>query len=185
MNYKYHYKITPQDVPNVLQLLKTGVTLQQVGDKYGTSRERIRQIAVKNGLKREDFGSTLRREKEIQDQIQKRLKKYGRAVWRLDSLERIQHELFRRKRQNNKSYRTKEWTIEYNDIEWNKKCPILGIEIDYYAEDRSDNSPSFDRKDPTKGYIKGNVEIISLRANRIKNDGNAEEHFLIYQYLKK
>jgi hypothetical protein len=34
------------------------------------------------------------------------------------------------------------------------------------------------------GYIKGNVAVISNRANRIKNDGNADEHERIANYIK-
>ena len=32
-----------------------------------------------------------------------------------------------------------------------------------------------DRIEPSKGYTKDNVKIISTRANRIKSDANAEE----------
>ena len=37
------------------------------------------------------------------------------------------------------------------------------------------NSPSIDRIDSTKGYVKGNVKIISLRANMMKNVANLQE----------
>lgn len=66
---------------------------------------------------------------------------------------------------------------------WPEYCPILGIKLDYETNGRQENSPSFDRLDPTKGYISGNVQIISWRANRIKNDGSAEEHQKIANYL--
>lgn len=56
-------------------------------------------------------------------------------------------------------------------------CPVLGIKLDWFADGRggNDNSPSIDRLDPAKGYVAGNVEIISNRANRIKNDAQLEE----------
>ncbi len=41
------------------------------------------------------------------------------------------------------------------------------------------NSPSLDRIDPTKGYVKGNVWIISHRANTIKSDASHEELKLV------
>ena len=42
-------------------------------------------------------------------------------------------------------------------------------------EKTEDNSYSLDRIDSTKGYIKGNVWIISKRANVIKNNATLEE----------
>ncbi|HVI58041.1 MAG TPA: hypothetical protein VM619_04085 [Luteimonas sp.] len=50
-----------------------------------------------------------------------------------------------------------------------KVCPVLGLVLDYSGE-HTDASPSFDRIDPAAGYVPGNVQVISLRANRIKRD---------------
>lgn len=56
-------------------------------------------------------------------------------------------------------------------------CPVLGIKLDWFVDGRggSDFSPSIDRLDPGQGYVPGNVEIISNRANRIKNDAQLDE----------
>ena len=70
------------------------------------------------------------------------------------------------------------------DIQIPPTCPILGIPL-FSSEKRTDNSPSIDRIDSSKGYTKDNIVIISWRANRIKNDGTAEEHRLIYEFLSK
>lgn len=48
-------------------------------------------------------------------------------------------------------------------------CPALGIPI-ILGEKRSDNSPSLDRLVPDKGYVPGNVRVISDKANRLKGD---------------
>jgi hypothetical protein len=68
-------------------------------------------------------------------------------------------------------------------------CPVLGIEIKRNIQDGknhgpSDNSPSLDRIDTSKGYIKGNIRIISNRANRIKSDASFEEIEKIYNDLR-
>lgn len=56
------------------------------------------------------------------------------------------------------------------------KCPVLGIKIEANPEAGPlDSSPSVDRIDPAKGYVPGNVRIISNRANRLRSDGTAEE----------
>lgn len=63
-------------------------------------------------------------------------------------------------------------------------CPVLGIELTIGKEDWFDNSPSIDRLDNTKGYVPGNVFVISGRANRIKNNATVEELELILKWLK-
>ncbi len=37
------------------------------------------------------------------------------------------------------------------------------------------NSPTLDRIDPVKGYVPGNIVVVSLRANTIKNDATMDE----------
>lgn len=64
-------------------------------------------------------------------------------------------------------------------------CPILGIELELCNKKISDNSPSIDRIDNDKGYIKNNIHIISFRANRIKNDASRDEINSIYISLKE
>lgn len=73
----------------------------------------------------------------------------------------------------NRDGRPFEITLE--DIEWPSHCPVLGIELDYFATKRSDNSPSLDRIDNSLGYTKENTWVISNRANRVKSDSSLEE----------
>lgn len=74
-------------------------------------------------------------------------------------------------------------TIE--DIVIPSVCPLLGIPI-YMAENYShDNSASVDRIDPTKGYTKDNVWVISRKANAIKSNATVEEILLVAEGLKK
>lgn len=60
-----------------------------------------------------------------------------------------------------------------------KTCPIFGVELDYTGGVRTDNSPSLDRVIPELGYVKGNVAVISERANRLKNDGTPLENLQV------
>lgn len=55
------------------------------------------------------------------------------------------------------------------------ECPVLGIPIIVGSDKASDNSPSLDRVVPLLGYVRGNVLVISNRANRIKNNATAPE----------
>ena len=76
-----------------------------------------------------------------------------------------------------------EFSIELSDIIVPEKCPLLGIVLfpkDHRSQGKKNsgagpNSPSLDRIDPSKGYVKGNVWVISWRANKIKSDATLEE----------
>lgn len=56
-------------------------------------------------------------------------------------------------------------------------CPVLGVPFVYGVPrgQRRDYAPSIDRFDPSKGYVRSNVSVISWRANRIKNNATADE----------
>lgn len=64
-------------------------------------------------------------------------------------------------------------------------CPYLGIKFHWEAKTNCGNrgghprSPSIDRIDSSKGYIKGNVAIVSHRANVIKHNATEQELFRI------
>jgi hypothetical protein len=77
-----------------------------------------------------------------------------------------------------------EFSIEKSDIIIPEVCPYLGIEISQSKGGKTDNSPSLDRIDNSKGYVKGNVEVISSRANTIKNCGTSGEHLAIGERMK-
>lgn len=47
-------------------------------------------------------------------------------------------------------------------------CPVLGVPL-------VDGNTSIDRIDPSKGYVPGNLQIISSKANRMKNNATVEE----------
>lgn len=69
-----------------------------------------------------------------------------------------------------------------------QKCPVLGLTLDYSkkaSRGARDVSPTLDRVVDSKGYVRGNVRVISHRANRIKNNGTLEEHRAIVKYLER
>ena len=65
-----------------------------------------------------------------------------------------------------------------------ESCPILGIPLKKGTGSFSDNSPSLDRINPKLGYVKGNVKVVSDRANRIKRDASIEELKAIINYME-
>lgn len=64
-------------------------------------------------------------------------------------------------------------------------CPVLGIPLFLVGSKRTDNSPSVDRVDSTRGYTKDNVRIISWRANKLKQDASLEEVEKTLSYMKQ
>lgn len=66
-------------------------------------------------------------------------------------------------------------------------CPVLGMPLVFSLGNGSggrDDSPSFDRFIPTLGYIRGNVSVISNRANRMKYDASLAELKLLVAWME-
>ncbi len=82
------------------------------------------------------------------------------------------------------------FTVSFEDIVWPARCPVLGMKIDYSVKSGTgrghahDRSPSIDRINPRRGYVKGNVAVISWRANRLKGGASVEEVSAILRWLK-
>ena len=76
--------------------------------------------------------------------------------------------------------------IELSDIIIPTNCPVLGIafEISNSGRGPGDNSPSLDRINPKLGYVKGNVEVISFKANRIKSDADVIDLQKVLIYME-
>lgn len=65
-------------------------------------------------------------------------------------------------------------------------CPVLGLALNYGPKGkRAPNSPSIDRVDSTRGYVRGNVRIISWRANDLKKDATVAELAAVLEDLKR
>lgn len=69
--------------------------------------------------------------------------------------------------------------IEISDIHIPTICPLLRIPLAQSENKVSDGSPTLDRIDSNRGYIKGNIWVISFRANMIKSNSTFEEFQLI------
>ena len=74
-----------------------------------------------------------------------------------------------------------EFTIQLSDIVIGEKCPLLGIPMVYGTR----TSPSLDRIDNTKGYVPGNVMVISKKANTMKSDATFSDLFALAENIHK
>ena len=78
------------------------------------------------------------------------------------------------------------FNLTRDDIVVPNVCPVLGIPLDVSIPNRvpRHDAPSLDRLIPELGYVKGNVYIISNRANVIKSNGTAAEHDAVAAYIR-
>jgi hypothetical protein len=156
-----------EEIPAIEEMMAEGISLEAIGLSYGVSKQRIYQVLTKYGVdtpnrKRKNF---LRGK----DPKHYWLDKMMRAK-RVSGAQRLR---------------------VLNDLELPDVCPALGIKLNYDGNPgaksgwtRTDNSPSVDRIDSNRGYEPDNIQIISWRANRIKNDSTPEELKLLAKFME-
>jgi len=77
-----------------------------------------------------------------------------------------------------------DFNVTTTDIELIHVCPILGVDLKRHRGKMERNSYSLDRIDSTKGYIKGNVRIISWWANYLKERLTLEQAKSLVKYME-
>lgn len=80
-----------------------------------------------------------------------------------------------------------DFDIEVSDIIIPQYCPLLNIPIIHMVGQgthRNPNAASLDRIDNRFGYVKGNILVVSWRANFIKGDASIAELELLLTNLK-
>ena len=96
----------------------------------------------------------------------------NRVKWSSKSPEKY---LLSRARSNARN-RKLDFNLELEDIIIPEKCPYLNIPISVELSRKwTPNAASVDRIDSTKGYIKGNIQIISNKANSCKSNLTIEQ----------
>lgn len=78
------------------------------------------------------------------------------------------------------------FNITEEDLVIPDRCPVLGMTLDYGFKNTGKlmpNSPSLDRRIPELGYVKGNVQVISAKANWIKSNATPEELMRVALYF--
>lgn len=79
----------------------------------------------------------------------------------------------------NSKYRAKRdgirHTLTLADIVVPTHCPVIGLRLKPSKGRAGPASPSLDRINPRRGYVRGNVIVVSWRANEIKKDATPAE----------
>jgi len=106
---------------------------------------------------------------------------HGHCVGKTDAEYKMWTEARKRAREKGISF-----SIALNDIHIPKYCPVFKFELKRNtASGPSDTSPSLDRLNPKLGYTKRNIWVISVKANRAKNNLSVKEVGMLYRALKK
>lgn len=101
------------------------------------------------------------KEKYSSDKRESRLRNITHSIWKKAKDRALKYGL--------------DFDIEESDIVIPEICPILEVPIVFGTKDNYEYSPSIDRIDNSKGYVKGNIQIISKKANSMKNSASIDE----------
>lgn len=179
--------LTERDL-EMLELMKTGETYDAIGKRYNLSRQRVKQVADKLAKYGHPITPIAVRMQRLQEGYQQKLvTKYGDKHADITQNPELFANLKQRltTKRNNAARRGVEFSLTVSDLyPLPTHCPALGIPINYETSGYDDCALSIDRIDSAKGYIPGNITLVSQRANRIKNDATVEELEKIAAYYK-
>lgn len=113
-------------------------------------------------------------------------------IWRNTKLESAPQELKIKSMISTAKVRSKKLGLPFNiDRDYVRTlivhvCPYLHIPINWENRDKAAyDSPSLDKITPSQGYIVGNCQIISNRANMLKTNATVEELLLMAEGLQR
>ena len=86
---------------------------------------------------------------------------------------------------NRAKFRAKEKGLPFDlvidDIKIPEFCPVLGVP---FIESDPDYTTSLDRLIPEKGYVKGNIMVMTNKANRMKSNATKEEVAKLLKFME-
>lgn len=83
-------------------------------------------------------------------------------------------------------HRAKKRGVPFNitsaDVPIPANCPVFGFPLVVRRGAPGPDSPTIDRIEPAKGYVKGNVIVVSMKANVAKSDLTPDELFRLWSF---
>jgi hypothetical protein len=159
-------------------------SVDRINIKYGYTKNNILIVCnkcnrIKNNLTKNELFMLTNDSRLI-------IKNKDENYWKLIISEKKLKDRYWHKKSNAKTLNVEfNLTIDFLKSIIVKYCPVLEIELDYYNSRHKDNSPSFDRIDPNKGYTEDNTRIISRKANQSKSNASLEEIKLVCNFYSK
>lgn len=140
------------------------------------TKDALRKLYVKHGIAR--LANFKERPKSA---------KKARPFWAKDSAGQQRENPVRYMLASAKA-RARELGIDFDvvpeDLEWTGVCPVFGFPLVFGKGRATYASPSIDRIDNTKGYVKGNVIIVSMKVNQIKNSATPDEIIRVGEFYR-
>jgi translation initiation factor 2B subunit (eIF-2B alpha/beta/delta family) len=157
-----------------------------------TIKEKIKERAAHTSEKRKEY---LKEYLEKNKEVLKEKKKLYREKNKKQLQEKVSSRYNKIKNENpeiillyNARARAKKYGIPFSitveDIVIPEICPILKISLTVSKSKVSPNSPTIDKIVPELGYVKGNIQVISHRANMMKSDASIEELKLFSKWIE-
>lgn len=75
--------------------------------------------------------------------------------------------------------------LSEEDIHIPEECPVLGIPLRFNKGHFRDDSPSLDKFVPELGYVRGNIAVISHKANVMKSNATLAEVKALYHWMSQ
>ena len=77
------------------------------------------------------------------------------------------------------------FNLSREDVVVPTHCPVFGTPLIRGTRGFHESSPSLDRIKPELGYVKGNIIVISFKANRMKQNATIEELEKLASFYRK
>ena len=167
----------------IRQLVLDGMTYKDIGRQVGLTGQRVKQLIDGYGWERP---GDVRRRKRTEKLEKERKDKWGEGDLNLMRQDDF-YAATRRKFLGKKANATRSgipFDLNYGDLHFPLYCPMLKTKLNYFSDKISNDSPSFDRIDPSKGYTKENTIVVSFLANKIKTDATPDQIYKVWRYLQ-
>ena len=163
------------------------------------NEKKLRHNAYMRGWKKRNkakVNAINRRVKAKKPDLYRKINRLSIAKKRAENPERFSAMYHRHRAENPREYlvnhariRAKKLNLAFNltadDIVIPEFCPVLGMRLEWTRKQRAAanrSSPSIDRIVPQLGYVRGNIKIISNRANHLKNNATPDELIRVANY---
>lgn len=65
---------------------------------------------------------------------------------------------------------------------WTDECPVFKVPFEF---GHHHYRPSIDRIVPSRGYVPGNIRLISMLANQVKSDATTAQVYQVFKWMEK